>query len=100
MLRNDLYQPWFVDEKWGFEILSGEYQSTVVEIEKLDFKPDSKEELDLEYHIVNKPEVLAEEDLKTEKFYFTVQLILNDILKEAIETYEQTRTDDPEKSSS
>lgn len=101
MLRNDLYKPWFVgEEKWGFEIISGDFLGTVVHIEKLEFKPESESELELEYNLINKPETIQEEEFKSERFEFTVQLILNDILKEALDSYEQARNNHTEEPSS
>ena len=32
MLREDLYTPWFQDNEWGFEFISGEFLGTVVQL--------------------------------------------------------------------
>lgn len=88
MLRNDLYRPWFIDEKkWGFEILDGEFKGVVVQLENLQFKEGSNDgNLDVEYHIIYKPEILAGEEIKGDLFKTVFELIVNDIVKEAIET--------------
>lgn len=88
MLRNNLYRPWFLnDKRWGFEVIDGEYSGVVVQIEKLEFKEGSDDgNLDVEYHIINKPEIIAEENVKGDLFKSVFELIVNDIVKEAIET--------------
>jgi hypothetical protein len=102
MLRNDLYRPWFLDkEKWGFEIISGEYKDVVVQIEKLDFKDTEEGNLDVEYHVVYKPEILSEEETKGDMFKTTFELIVNDIVREAIDTLdENTRNNNTKESDS
>ena len=100
MLRNDLYKPWFLeDKKWGFEIISGDFQDVVVEIEKLEFANEEEGNFDIEYHLINKPSLLSEEDVKGDLFKSTFELIINDIVREAIETVdENTRNDNTKES--
>jgi len=87
MLREDLYKPWFVGEdNWGFEIISGDFLGVVLQIENFDIL-DKSNEADMKYHIINKPELLSEEDLKSEMFYQVVSTIINDILSEMIQSY-------------
>lgn len=91
MLRNELYQPWFIGEKdWGFEIIDGEFKDVSVQIQSIEFA-DKDNKVDLEYHIINKPEHITESDTKGELFVNVVELIINDILKEAIENHESYR---------
>lgn len=95
MLRNDLYRPWFLDkEKWGFEIISGDFKDVVVQLEKLEFNETAEGNLDVEYHVVHKPEILSEEEIKGELFKTTFELIVNDIVREAIETLEDDKLRD------
>ena len=86
MLRGDLYQPWFVEDKWGFEITSGDFLGVVVEIEKMDFD-DKINEVVVDYHVISKPESLTQEELKGQLFEQLYQNIINDILREAIEIH-------------
>ena len=86
MLRGDLYQPWFVEDKWGFEIISGDFLGVVVEIEKMDFD-DKINEVVVDYHVISKPESLTQEELKGQLFEQLYQNIINDILREAIEIH-------------
>ena len=99
MLRNELYKPWFVGEAdWGFEITDGEFKDVFIQIEKLDIGDGEASNLKLDYHTIRKPELITDEDLKGQKFQSTIELIINDILREAINHYEQTRNDDPSES--
>ena len=91
MLRNDLFKPWFVGEKdWGFEIIDGEFRNVTVQIEKLDWPNEDSSELALDYHIVHKPELITDEDIKSDTFKAVVEVIINDILREAIDELKQT----------
>ena len=99
MLRNELYKPWFVGEAdWGFESTDGEFKDVCIQIEKLDIGDGEASNLKLDYHTIRKPELITDEDLKGQKFQSTIELIINDILREAINHYEQTRNDDPSES--
>ncbi len=94
VLRNELYKPWFVGETdWGFEIVDGEFKDVCIQIEKIDMGEGDANDLKLDYHTIRKPELITDEDLKGQKFQSTIELIINDILKEAIYHYEQTRDD-------
>ena len=82
MLRGDLYQPHFAEgNKWGIEILSGDFKGVFVQVEKFNVV---KQGIEVDYHIVHKPESITE-DLKGELFNSVSNTILDDILKEASE---------------
>jgi hypothetical protein len=104
MLRNDLFQPWFVGEsQWGFEIISGEFQGISVQIESVEFSDSPDGNLALDYHLVHRPEMFSEDVSKDPLFIHTIELIINDILTEAIaglKNDEQNRNNDSEESSS
>lgn len=96
MLRNELYKPWFVgDTSWGFEIVDGDFSGVVVQVENLDFAKDNSSSLDINYHIINKPEVISEDLSQSELFKTIFETIINDIVREAVELYkdEQDRND-------
>ena len=95
MLRNELYKPWFLKEDWGFEIIDGEFSGTVVQIQELDFAKDDSSGLDIKYHVINKPEIVTEELIKGDLFKAVFETIVNDIVREAVETFkdEQDRND-------
>lgn len=97
MLRNDLFRPWFVGENdWGFEIIDGEFRDVALQITKLEFGENEAGNLVLEYNVVHKPELISDEDLKGEKFEAIVELVINDILREAVQAHEQARDNDPQ----
>lgn len=90
MLRNELFRPWFVNEKdWGIEIVDGEFSGVSIQIESLEFEESSDGNVKLDYHTVHRPENISEEDLKSDMFKAVIELILNDVIREAIEIYEQ-----------
>ena len=90
MLRNDLFKPWFVGNDWGFEIIDGEFNGVTVQIAKLDWPDEGSNELALDYHVVHKPELITDEDIKSDTFKAVVEVIINDILREAIDELKQT----------
>lgn len=101
MLRGDLYRPWFAGQKdWGFEFISGEFNGVIVQVESLEFSEKGDSSVDLDFHVVMKPEHMSEMEVKGELFNQTIELVINDILKEAIDHYEQARNNDPEESGS
>lgn len=88
MLRNDLYRPWFEGERaWGIEITSGEFKDVVIQIEKMEFT-DEPGNVELIYHVISKPDLIEDELSKNPLFESQVELIINDILKEAIEIHQ------------
>lgn len=98
MLRNDLFKPWFVGNDWGFEIIDGEFRNVTVQIEKLDWPDEDSNELALDYHVVHKPELITDEDIKSDTFKAVVEVIINDILREAIDELKQTGNNDSKES--
>ena len=88
MLRNSLYKPWFVgDTEWGFEIIDGMYSDVVIQIESLDFASETSGEVELNFHVIKKPDIFDDDLSKDPVFKSQVELILNDILLEATEIY-------------
>ena len=99
MLRNELFKPWFVGEKdWGFEIIDGEFNGVTVQIEKLDFPDEGSEQLALDYHIVHKPELITDEAIKSDMVKAVIEVIINDILREAINDHKQAGDNDSKES--
>lgn len=102
MLRNELYVPWFKDNVWGFEVIDGEYSGVVVEVTKVEFTSEDEKgnNLAVDYNVINKPELIKEDDLKGELFNALFQTIITDIIKEAVDNYEyeNNRKDNPKES--
>ena len=101
MLRDDLYRPWFAnDQDWGFEIIDGEYSGVTIQVEEIAFSKEEDTGVKLNFHVIGKPETFNDDEVESDLFNSTVELIINDILREAINFYEQDRTDDTSESSS
>ena len=111
MLRNKLYKPWFVDEeKWGFEILRGDpfegvivqlkyIQSDDINLNEHEIINSDKTSLGVEYYVISKPKHLSDEQLKSHQFRTTFDMIVNDILKEALQV-DDNRNNNTQESSS
>lgn len=98
-LRNDLYTPWFVgDTDWGVEIIDGEFSGIVIKINSIEFSKTENEGVDVDYYIIKHPEDMQGVE-KSDLFIRTIELIINDILKEAVAIHEQTRSNDSSESS-
>ena len=83
----EMYRPWSLDTgEWGLEILQGPYKDLVIQIEKIDFAQEEAS-LQLEFHAISMPETLVKEDLDKADFNDTMQLIISNILSEAIANY-------------
>tara|TARA_R100001509_G_scaffold139926_1_gene94569 strand:- start:365 stop:676 length:312 start_codon:yes stop_codon:yes gene_type:complete len=94
MLRNDLYRPWFADDKqWGFEILSGDFQGLVVQLENIDMLEEAKNGIGVNYHVIHKPEHLTKDVMQGEMLNQTFDLIINDILQEAMQINDEYNRD-------
>ena len=88
-LRNKIFKPWFEGkENWGVEIIDGFYTGLVIQIKEMQFVELEDGNLSLDYHVVHKPETVAESDLQTGEFQMLLSDIIEDILKEAIATNE------------
>jgi len=87
MLRNELYKPWFLKEDWGIEIVDGEFSGTVIQIQKMDFAKDGSSSMDVDYHIIHRPDIVSEEQTKSELFKTVFETIINDVVREAVENF-------------
>lgn len=101
VLRDDLYKPWFKgEEEWGVEIISGEFAGVIVKINSLNLSEKENGGVDIDLDIIKHSEETENIDTQTPLFNNTLEIIINDILKEAIEIYEQARVNDSEESDS
>lgn len=98
MLRGELYKPWFATESdWGFEILEGEFKDVVIKVSSIEFVENGDGNTDVSYDVINKPEILSDEDMKGELFKTVFTTIIEDIVREAVTLYEQDRDNNSEK---
>lgn len=85
------YKPWAVNkDDWGVEITEGSYNGTVIKIEKVEFADEETGELQVDYHLIRRSEALTEEDYAKSDFRDTLQLIISDILSEAIRVHKDS----------
>ena len=84
---------------WGFELISGDFKDVVVQIENFEIKETEEGNATLDYHIINKPEIITQEEISSDNFKLLVETVINDILTEAVKIYENSRNDNPSESS-
>ena len=79
------------------EIISGEFKDVIIQIMKLELSESESGNAELEFETLSKPESL---DINSDLLNPVIELIINDILKEAIEIFEneKNRNNDTEKS--
>jgi len=94
--RNKLFKPWFQDESWGVEVIDGFYKDTVVQIKEMEFLDSEDGNVSLDYHLIHRPAAVSEEDIQSDEFKSLLSVIIEDILREALEANE-TRNNDTEK---
>lgn len=94
MLRNDLYKPWTLKEDWGIEIIDGEFGGLVLQITNVQFDETVEGNLSVEYHVISKPEIVTDDMLKEDLFKSTFNIIMNDIVLEAVEIYKHDENRD------
>lgn len=83
-MLDELYSIWDLKDKgWGIEILKGEYEGTVVQIEDIKFHEKS-ENVELIFHVIKTPEGMLKEDLQNTKFDDMMQCIVGEMIANAI----------------
>ena len=97
--RNKLFRPWFEDDNWGVEIIDGFYKDIVVQFKGIEFIENGDNNVSLDYHVIYKPSVVTEDDVKSDEFNSILTLIIEDIIKEAMESNEIRNNDTQESSS-
>ena len=97
--RNKLFKPWFDENNWGVEIIDGFYSGTVVQFKEIEFVDNVDSNVSLDYHIIYKPSIVSEDDTKSGEFSSLLSLIIEDIIREAMESNE-TRNYNSEESGS
>ena len=90
MQLSNMYRPWAVDDgQWGIEITQGRFEGAVIQIEKVDFDETKEGEMQVDYHIINLPEGMLKEEMESRDFIDIMQLVMSDILAQAIENYKE-----------
>jgi len=74
-------------DAWGFVIAEGTYRDVTIQINNLGIK-DNSNDFELDFHIISKPDTITDKDLQSTTFNIVVENILNDIIKNALDEYE------------
>jgi len=86
------YKPWALkNEKgdlWGVKLLESEFAGTIISITSLSLENADDNTCALDFTIIEKPPNKDENDMKSEKFNNILSGIVNDLLRNAIEEYE------------
>jgi len=89
------YEPWHLNEKaWGIKFTGGKFKDTIISIDTLDFEPDHEGMMTLDFHFINKTSGLPEREFNSIEFNSLMEKILNDILKRAIDEFDNNRESD------
>jgi|688.fasta_scaffold1054659_2 hypothetical protein len=95
------YEPWHLNEKaWGIKVTGGKFKDTVISIDTVEFEPDSDGMMTLDFHFINKTSGLPEREFNSIEFNSLMEKILNDIIKRAVDEFDQDRDDNLSESNS
>lgn len=83
--RNILFKPWFENDKWGVEIIDGFYTGTIIQFKAVEFIESMDGNVSLDYHVIYKSSIVSDDDIKSAEFHNLLTIIIEDILKEAME---------------
>lgn len=96
-----MYKPWSISNEkldtWGFEITEGKFHDTIVSITSVEIK-DENNDLTVDYGLVQKTIGLNAEEFDSEFFKNTMEWVINDILKKAMDEYEDRNSSSTESS--
>jgi len=85
------YKPWAIENEkgdlWGFELLEGEFAGTIVAISSLSMENEDDGAIAIDFNIFKQPEG-KEVDTQADSFNATFNEVMNDILKKAINEFE------------
>lgn len=86
------YKPWSVkkddQEQWGVEILEGTFKGIFVVINDIKMEGESDQDVVLDYSIIREGKEEDARDYTGEEFNLVMSSIITDILKKAIDDYE------------
>lgn len=84
------YNPFSIEntevDMWGFVISEGKYSDITIKINDVSVE-DNSDLMQLDFNILSKPDSITDKDLQSDEFNTTVEFIINDILKKAIDEY-------------
>lgn len=89
------YEPWSINKEdkqlWGIKIVDGTYADTVLSINDIKFADEKSGDVELDYDYIVKTKGLSEEDYKTDEFDRIMSYILEDILRKAMDDFNENR---------
>lgn len=96
------YSPWSIENEslsaWGFVIKEGRYKETVISINEVKLLENDENGVNLDYTVYKKPDDLSDINISEEEdFKEVLQYIIQDIIKRAIDEYEN-RNNNPTES--
>lgn len=93
-MNDKIYKPWGAGKEWGVELFDEEYKGVVISFTQLEFKENDR--VDVEFHVISRPEHLPESFEKNDSFSVVLERVINDILTEALRD-EENRKNNSEK---
>jgi len=90
------YKPWSKGEAWGFEFTNGKFEGTIISINNVELKDDDYCAMDFNFY--EKTYGLTEDSFSSEEFNNSMSDVLNDILKKAVDEYEDRNSNTTESS--
>lgn len=94
------YKPWSVKkedlEQWGVEILEGTFKGIVVVINNITMEGATDQDVVLDYSIIRESKEEDPSKYESEEFNLVMSSIITDILKKAIDDYENRNSNSAE----
>ena len=94
------YKPWSVKkedlEQWGVEILEGTFKGIVVVINNITMEGATDQDVVLDYSIIRENSEENPSKYESEEFNLVMSSIITDILKKAIDDYENRNSNSAE----
>ena len=89
-----MFNIWGVDEnQWGFELTDGVYEGAVIQVDQIHLQEVESGQVNMDYHIISMPAHLNESDFRNDNFQTVMNQVINKFLMDAIQDYEQNRSD-------
>jgi len=97
------YEPWALkneeDDMWGITIVEGKFKDLIIAFNSMNFAEDDQG-VNLDYTLYRVPENVDKDIISEDpEFKNVLQYIVEDIIKKAIDEYENRKDNSPESSS-
>lgn len=96
-----MYEPWGFekdgDAKWGVKILEGKFANTIISFNDISMEERGDSNLQLDYTVVSCPENMMEKYMSEDPdFQKDMGSILEDIIRKAVDEYENRNSNSTE----